>query len=314
MSKSSTDSFGQYLQQIGRIKLLTKEEEVKLGRQVQEMIRLESLRPSPCFSNEQWAIAVSLTPDELQKAIALGMRAKKRMVEANLRLVCSIAKKYASRGVDMQDLVQEGNLGLHRAAEKFDPTKGYKFSTYAHWWIRQALTRSIASQSRTIRIPVHITEKLNKAKKARRELTQELGRSPSMDEVAVRLGTTSKQLQELLLRTQRPYSLDAPINDREDSFGVILADENSEPSYAQLEYIERIEKVGAILSHLPGKEGDVIRARFGLNDGSGKARSLKSIATDYKSSAEHIRLVETRALNSVRVSLFFQKVDSLENI
>jgi len=312
MLHTTKDSFGSYLQEIGRIKLLSKEEEVKCGQQVQTMIRLESLKPSETSTIAEWADAASLTPPELQRAIAIGKRAKKRMIEGNLRLVCSIAKKYIHRNMDIQDLVQEGNMGLQRATEKFDPAKGYKFSTYAYWWIRQAVTRAIASQSRTIRVPVHVTEKLNKAKKARQQLTQELGRSPTTNEIAERLEITPQQLQDLIFRTQLPCSMDATLGDHDDPLGNMLVDESADPLDVQLEQIERAEKVAAILDHLPGKEGEVIRMRFGLV--TGKPQSLRTIASSYQTSGEHIRQVEARALNHVRVSLFAQKVRSVENI
>ncbi|MGK7930975.1 MAG: sigma-70 family RNA polymerase sigma factor, partial [Microcystaceae cyanobacterium] len=200
----SADMVRTYLHEIGRVPLLTHEQEIVYGKQVQKMMPLlekevelaEELGRTPNLS--EWAVAVNLSEAELQKTVQQGKRAKQKMIEANLRLVVAIAKKYQKRNMEFLDLIQEGSLGLERGVEKFDPTKGYKFSTYAYWWIRQAITRAIAQQARTIRLPIHITEKLNKIKKTQRELSQKLGRSATPAEVAQALDIDTAQIREYL--------------------------------------------------------------------------------------------------------------------
>jgi len=216
LTRSSCDALSRHLRAIGRIPLLTSAEEITLGKAVQALRSLEEVAEELTLragglapSLETWAAEAGLSPQQLRRRRRMGQRARERMVAANLRLVVTIARKYASRQLELEDLIQEGNLGLIKAVERFDPTRGYKFSTYAYWWIREGITRAIADKSRTIRLPVHVGESLSKLRKAQQALWQRLGRTPSIEELASESGLKPLDIQESLFRAQQPVSLDA---------------------------------------------------------------------------------------------------------
>ena len=277
---NSDNSVKSYLKEIGRIPLLTAEEEVKLANQIQAML--------PLLHKED------LTLEE-KKIIQQGQRAKRKMVQANLRLVVSIAKKYLNRGLTLLDLIQEGSIGLMRGVEKFDPGKGYKFSTYSYWWIRQAMTRSIANQARIIRLPLHITQDLNKVKKVTRQLSLSLGRKPTDREIAKELDIDVKKLNSLVqaARITKPKSLNLTIDENQTELGQILADDSASPSdfVAKQEIRSQIQN---LLYALSPKQRDVITLRYGLNDG--KTMTYEQIGNHCGISRERVRQIKNQAM------------------
>ncbi len=295
-SLSTTDLVRQYLQDIGRVDLLTQEEELILARLVQQRERLLGCRnpADPSEPSPAWAERAGLALAELRRALHRGQRAKERMIQANLRLVVAVAKKYQQRGLELLDLVQEGTLGLERAVERFDPTRGFRFSTYAYWWIRQGITRAIASQSRTIRLPVHITEKLNRLRRAQRELTARLGRSPRVPELAAELGLSEEVVRHTLQRQPRQVSLDVRVGrDRDTDLGDLLEDDHATPEQT-LTREQLHDDLESLLEELTGREAAVIRQRYGLEDDT--PRTLTEIGTALRISRERVRQIESRAL------------------
>jgi RNA polymerase nonessential primary-like sigma factor len=346
-SRTTTDLVRLYLQDIGRVPLLGKDEEVAKAQQVQRYINLLNLRNKAAKNGdgaiarfveivdchdrllaqlghrpslERWATDVGINVFELKQALTegkrrwaeiadikvqeldklqkAGIRAKKHMIEANLRLVVSVAKKYQNRGLELLDLIQEGTLGLERAVEKFDPTKGYRFSTYSYWWIRQGITRAIATQSRIIRLPVHITEKLNKLKKVQRQIAQEKGRTATVEEIAKELEMTSAQVRDMLTRVPRSVSLEIKVGKDKDTELVDLLETESASPEESLIHESLHRDLHDLLADLTTREREVIQMRYGFKDGT--PYSLADIGRELDLSRERVRQIEAKALQKLR--------------
>jgi RNA polymerase primary sigma factor len=279
------DPVRMYLREIGRVRLLRGTEEVELAQAMRDAdAEIEKSR-----NGEPYA----------QREIDRGMEARRKLTEANLRLVVSVAKKYIGRGMNLLDLIQEGNIGLIRAVEKFDHTKGYKFSTYATWWIRQAITRAIADQARTIRIPVHMVETINKLVRVSRRLLQEYGREPTSEEIGLEMDLPPDRVREIMKVAQTPVSLETPIGEEEDSnLGDFIPDEGGEaPSEAASLQMQK-EAIEDVLGSLTDRERKVLRLRFGLDDG--RPRTLEEVGRDFNVTRERIRQIEAKALRKLR--------------
>ena len=290
------DPVRMYLKEIGKVDLLTPEREVELAQVMDAGNAAREQLEELASEGEEVPEEVRT---ELNKAVKAGERAKQQLAEANLRLVVSIAKRYVGRGMLFLDLIQEGNLGLIKAVEKFDYTKGYKFSTYATWWIRQAITRAIADQARTIRIPVHMVETINKVIRVSRQLLQELGHDPSPEEISAEMGMPVDKVREILKIAQEPVSLETPIGEEEDShLGDFIPDEGaSEPSEAASFTLLK-EQLVEVLSTLTPREEKVLKLRFGIEDG--RTRTLEEVGKEFNVTRERIRQIEAKALRKLR--------------
>ena len=293
-SFSIDDPVRMYLKEIGKVPLLAPDEEIELAQKMS----------AGNLAKEQLEEAEegSLSPEdqaELKKLAKAGDAAKQKLAEANLRLVVSIAKRYVGRGMQFLDLIQEGNLGLMKAAEKFEPERGFKFSTYATWWIRQAITRAIADQARTIRIPVHMVETINKLIRVSRQLLQELGREPQPEEIAEEMNMSVDRVREILKISQEPVSLETPIGEEEDShLGDFIQDDNVPvPAEAAAQTLLK-EQLDEVLNTLTEREQKVLRLRFGMNDG--RARTLEEVGKEFDVTRERIRQIEAKALRKLR--------------
>ena len=280
-----------YLREIGRVPLLTAEDEVELAKAIEAgLFADEKLAGGqPCRGARQ---------AELSLLAAEGLRAKQRLIEANLRLVVSIAKRYIGRGLSFLDLIQEGNLGLIRAVEKFDYTKGYKFSTYATWWIRQAITRAIADQARTIRIPVHMVETINKMARVQRQLHQDLGREATPGEIGAEMGLSATRVAEIQRIAQEPVSLQAPIGEEDSDLGDFIEDTDAVVPMEAAAFIMLQDQLEQILDSLSGREQKIIQLRFGLTDGH--PRTLEEVGREFGVTRERIRQIESKTLAKLR--------------
>jgi RNA polymerase primary sigma factor len=300
---SVEDPVRMYLKEIGKVPLLNAEEEIDLAKEMEEgnvateKIAILKKRLNDADEAEKEELQEEIK--ELQKAVDLGSDAKKRLAEANLRLVVSIAKRYVGRGMLFLDLIQEGNLGLIKAVEKFDYRKGYKFSTYATWWIRQAITRAIADQARTIRIPVHMVETINKLIRVSRQLLQELGREPTPEEIAEEMNMPVDRVREILKISQEPVSLETPIGEEEDShLGDFIKDDNVPVPADAAAFTLLKEQLEEVLGTLTEREQKVLTLRFGLDDG--RARTLEEVGKEFNVTRERIRQIEAKALRKLR--------------
>ena len=301
---SVEDPVRMYLKEIGKVPLLSAEEEIELAKKMEagavaeEKISLLKTRMQES-ENDAEKEEIKAEIKELQKEVDWGDDAKKRLAEANLRLVVSIAKRYVGRGMLFLDLIQEGNLGLIKAVEKFDYRKGYKFSTYATWWIRQAITRAIADQARTIRIPVHMVETINKLIRVSRQLLQELGREPSPEEIAAEMNMPVDRVREILKISQEPVSLETPIGEEEDShLGDFIKDDNVPVPADAAAFTLLKEQLEEVLGTLTEREQKVLTLRFGLEDG--RARTLEEVGKEFNVTRERIRQIEAKALRKLR--------------
>ena len=297
----SGDSVRSYLRDIGRIPLLEHEEEIMLGRKVQRLMEIKAaetlVKPK---TKEDLAGVLGISLKELKRNLRDGEKAKDKMVTANLRLVVSVAKKYTKRNMELLDIIQEGTIGLVRGVEKFDPTRGYKFSTYAYWWIRQGITRAIAEKSRAIRLPIHVTENLNKLKKAQRELSQINGQMPNVFELSDYLGLTVEEIKDLMCKAKQPTSLEIKIGENRDTALIdLLEDESQLPdNLLEQQYIK--EDIRELIESLPEMQAAVISMRYGIGDEMLEPMSMTAIGQILNMSRDRVRTLENKALRSLR--------------
>lgn len=300
---SGEDPVRMYLKEIGKVPLLSADEEIELAQNMEDGAvateKINVLKGRIDGASEEEKAEIKEEIKTLQRDVDKGADAKKRLAEANLRLVVSIAKRYVGRGMLFLDLIQEGNLGLIKAVEKFDYKKGYKFSTYATWWIRQAITRAIADQARTIRIPVHMVETINKLIRVSRQLLQELGREPSPEEIAKEMNMPVERVREILKISQEPVSLETPIGEEEDShLGDFIKDDNVPVPADAAAFTLLKEQLEEVLGTLTEREQKVLTLRFGLEDG--RARTLEEVGKEFNVTRERIRQIEAKALRKLR--------------
>ncbi len=300
---SVEDPVRMYLKEIGKVPLLSADEEIELAQNMEDgavaIEKINVLKGRLDGASEEEKAEIKEEIKTLQRDVDKGADAKKRLAEANLRLVVSIAKRYVGRGMLFLDLIQEGNLGLIKAVEKFDYKKGYKFSTYATWWIRQAITRAIADQARTIRIPVHMVETINKLIRVSRQLLQELGREPSPEEIAKEMSMPVDRVREILKISQEPVSLETPIGEEEDShLGDFIKDDNVPVPADAAAFTLLKEQLEEVLGTLTEREQKVLTLRFGLEDG--RARTLEEVGKEFNVTRERIRQIEAKALRKLR--------------
>ena len=300
-AKISGDSVRSYLRDIGRIPLLEHDEEILLGRQVQRMMEIkacEDLLDNP--SQEKLAASLEITTKELKREMRAGKKAKDKMVTANLRLVVSVAKKYTKRNMELLDIIQEGTIGLVRGVEKFDPGRGYKFSTYAYWWIRQGITRAIAEKSRAIRLPIHVTENLNKLKKAQRELSQLNGELPNVFQLAEHLELTVDEIKDLMCKARQPTSLEIKIGENRDTALIDLLEDESQLPDMLIERQFIKEDIRELIRELPEMQAAVISMRYGIGEEILEPMSMTAIGQVLNMSRDRVRTLEQKAVRGLR--------------
>ena len=295
------DSVRAYLRDIGRIPLLEHDEEILLGRQVQRMMEIKAVKElaSP-KTDEDLAAVLDITLKELKQELRDGEKAKDKMVTANLRLVVSVAKKYTKRNMELLDIIQEGTIGLVRGVEKFDPGRGYKFSTYAYWWIRQGITRAIAEKSRAIRLPIHVTENLNKLKKAQRELSQINGAMPNVFQLSDHLGLTVDEIKDLMCKARQPASLEIKIGENRDTSLMDLLEDSKQIPDDLLEAACIKDDICEMISDLPEMQAAVISMRYGIGSDVLEPMSMTAIGQVLNMSRDRVRTLEHKALKSLR--------------
>ncbi len=304
------DPVRMYLKEIGRVPLLTGQQEIALGKSIEAGMEAAKELADVRASGSSGSLPVGEIR-RLERLVARGERAKSDLTQANLRLVVSIAKRYMGRGMMFQDLIQEGNIGLMRAVEKFDANKGFKFSTYATWWIRQAITRCIAEQARTIRIPAHMIDSINRVLNAQRQIVQELERDPTMEELAVRVDLPVARVREIMRISQDPVSLDTPVGDDESQLSDFIEDQQAEPPAEMAARMMLNSAVEEALEELDAREKAVVRMRFGLDDG--QIRTLEEVGREFGVTRERIRQIESKTLAKLRHPQRCQKLrDYLE--
>jgi RNA polymerase nonessential primary-like sigma factor len=298
--KISGDSVRAYLRDIGRIPLLEHDEEILLGRQVQRLMEIKEQKESLNLDNEGLAAASDITLKQLKREIREGEKAKDKMVTANLRLVVSVAKKYTKRNMELLDIIQEGTIGLVRGVEKFDPGRGYKFSTYAYWWIRQGITRAIAEKSRAIRLPIHVTENLNRLKKAQRELSQMNGYMPSIHQLSDYLELSVDDIKDLMCKARQPTSLEIKIGENRDTALIDLLEDETQLPEMLLEKALIKEDMHSMIRDLPDLQAAVISMRYGIGDELFEAMSMTAIGQVLNMSRDRVRTLEHKAIKTLK--------------
>ena len=299
-SKISGDSVRSYLRDIGRIPLLEHEEEILLGRKVQRLMELQEQQTELELDLQGLADALDVSLKQIKRELRDGQKAKEAMVTANLRLVVSVAKKYTKRNMELLDIIQEGTIGLVRGVEKFDPSRGYKFSTYAYWWIRQGITRAIAEKSRAIRLPIHVTENLNKLKKAQRELSQMNGYMPSVFQLAERMELTVDDIKDLMCKARQPTSLEIKIGENRDTALIDLLEDETQLPEMILERNCIKEDMREMISDLPEMQAAVISMRYGIGDEILEPMSMTAIGQLLNMSRDRVRTLEHKALRELK--------------
>ena len=297
---ASGDSVRAYLRDIGLVPLLEHDEEILLGRKVQRLMEIEEQKKEFGLDTEELANSQDISYRQLKREIRDGMKAKEKMVTANLRLVVSVAKKYTKRNMELLDIVQEGTIGLVRGVEKFDPGRGYKFSTYAYWWIRQGITRAIAEKSRAIRLPIHVTENLNRLKKSQRELSQIHGYMPNVFQLSEKLELTVEEIKDLMCKARQPTSLEIKIGENKDTALIDLLEDEDQLPDKLLELSCVKEDIREMISDLPEMQAAVISMRYGIGEEILEPLSMTAIGQILNMSRDRVRTLENKALRSLR--------------